>query len=320
MRPSPRPSRWLLRLTQPRHSEPGRIRLTPRRIYILPTRAGYLYLATLLTMLIGAINYDLALGYALVFLLAGLGCVGMLHTQRNLLGLELAAAGLEPVSAGEQAYFEIVASNPDRRPRFSLEWRDAAQTLSPVQQHLAPGASATLRLPVWAPRRGWLELPPLRLSSRYPLGLFEAWAHPWPAARCLVYPRPHYTVLPPHQAAHAGGARPGRSGDADFAGLRERQPADSPRHVAWKAAARDMGNRPLQVKLFSGGAQEILWLDWNAAQGDVEQRLSQLAGWVMTAEAAKLDYGLRLPYTTLPPAQGAAHRQQCLTALALYAA
>jgi hypothetical protein len=35
-------------------------------------------------MLIGAINYNLSLGHALVFLLAGLGLVAMVHTFRNL--------------------------------------------------------------------------------------------------------------------------------------------------------------------------------------------------------------------------------------------
>jgi len=88
--------RWLARLTQPRQPESGCIRLNRRRIYILPTRAGFLYLATLFTMLLGAINYDLALGHALVFLLAGLGLVGMLHTHRNLLGIEITGSAPNP--------------------------------------------------------------------------------------------------------------------------------------------------------------------------------------------------------------------------------
>ena len=53
------------------------LRLAQRRIFILPTRAGLLFAAALLAMLTGAINYNLALGHALVFLLAGLALVGM---------------------------------------------------------------------------------------------------------------------------------------------------------------------------------------------------------------------------------------------------
>ena len=48
-------------------------RLGQRRIFIVPSRGGLLFAGALLTMLIGAINYNLALGHALVFLLAGLG-------------------------------------------------------------------------------------------------------------------------------------------------------------------------------------------------------------------------------------------------------
>lgn len=310
--------RWLAHLTQPRQPESGCIRLNRRRIYILPTRAGFLYLATLFTMLLGAINYDLALGHALVFLLAGLGLVGMLHTHRNLLGIEITGSGAEPVTAGEFAHFQLLIHNPDQRPRTSCAWSDARQTLAPLEQHLPAQHQTLLLLPIPTQGRGWLTLPPLRLSSRYPLGLFEAWANPWPQGRCLVYPRPHFTPLPIEQQTGTTGNYQGREGQEDFAGLRERQPADSPRHIAWKAVARDMGSRPLLVKIFSGGARPELWLDWEAAQGDLEQRLSQLTAWVMDAEAAGLEYGLRLPDRHWPPARGAAHQQRCLEALALY--
>ena len=68
--------RWLFRW-QSDGSNP--IVLTQRRVFILPTGAGLLFAAMLVVMLLGAINYTLALGHALVFLLAGLGMTGMVH-------------------------------------------------------------------------------------------------------------------------------------------------------------------------------------------------------------------------------------------------
>ena len=62
---------WLFRWRQSDGTSP--LVLGQRRVFILPTRAGLLFAATLATMLLGAINYSLALGHALVFLLAGLG-------------------------------------------------------------------------------------------------------------------------------------------------------------------------------------------------------------------------------------------------------
>lgn len=319
----PRPSfwrRWLASLTRPRQPEAGPIKLGRRRIYILPTRAGILYGAVLLVMLIGAINYDLALGHALVFLLASQGLVGMLHTHRNLLQLEITPATADSVCAGELAHFRLIVSNHSKRPRICLEWSSCENDQPAVIQQAEAESSTPVIIPIPAQTRGWLHLPPLKVASRYPLGLFQAWTHPWPEIRCLVYPRPHFSPLPLASGAGLTNARQNKEGQDDFAGLRERQPADSLRHIAWKAAARDMGHRPLLVKVFSGGSQEQLWLDWTATEGNLEQRVSILAGWVMDAEAAGLDYGLSLPGQQIAPGHGAPHRHHCLEALALYSA
>ncbi len=68
----------------PKGSETGPVVLGQRRVYILPTAGGLMFGVTILLMLIGSINYNLNLGYVLVFLLAGNGMVSMLHTWRNL--------------------------------------------------------------------------------------------------------------------------------------------------------------------------------------------------------------------------------------------
>src|SRR6185503_10350013 len=57
--------------------ERGTVVLVHRRVYIVPARLGWMFGATLLVLLTGSINYALALGFALTFLLAGLGLVGM---------------------------------------------------------------------------------------------------------------------------------------------------------------------------------------------------------------------------------------------------
>ncbi|MGA7983622.1 MAG: DUF58 domain-containing protein, partial [Burkholderiales bacterium] len=74
---NPRFANWLYGFTPP---ERGVVVLGHRRVYIVPTRVGWLYGATLGIMLIGSINYALSLGFALTFLLTGLGLAGMVHT------------------------------------------------------------------------------------------------------------------------------------------------------------------------------------------------------------------------------------------------
>jgi uncharacterized protein (DUF58 family) len=172
-------------------------------------------------------------------------------------------------------------------------------------------------LQVPAPKRGWLALGRVMLETRFPLGLFRAWSYIEPEARCLVYPRPERSKLPPASAEAASGAlRSPTPGNDDFSGLRSYQPADSPRHVAWKAVAR---TGDLLTKQFTGEAGAELWLDWQYLGSlPVETRLSRLAGWVLAAEREGAVYGLRLPGAELPPSRGDAHRAACLQALALY--
>ena len=293
--------------------------LTQRRIFILPTGAGLLYAAVLCAMLIGTINYNLSLGHALVFLLAGLGLVAMVHTFRNLLGLRIAPGRAEPVFAGETAHFTLYVENPRRHARRALELAIGGNP--PVVQDVPADERASIVLPCAAIRRGRLDPGRVTLGSRYPLGLFRAWSYPHPPLSCLVYPKPLAAPLPPAASGRETAGRRGNGGQEDFSGLRERQPNESPRHIAWKAVARDFEHRPLLVKQFDGGAAEALWLDWEATphHGDMEMRLSLLTGWVLAAEREQYRYGLRLPGRVIAPDCGPLHRDACLEALALHA-
>ena len=99
---------WALRGRPP---EPSPVVLTQRRVYVLPTAAGLACASALMVMLIGAINYQMSLGYGLVFLLAGLGVATILATFRNLAHLRLSPGRCTPVFAGETAHFGVVLTN-----------------------------------------------------------------------------------------------------------------------------------------------------------------------------------------------------------------
>ncbi|MGA9396308.1 MAG: DUF58 domain-containing protein [Azonexus sp.] len=308
--------RWLFRW-QSDGTAP--LRLAQRRIFILPTRAGLLFAAALLAMLTGAINYNLALGHALVFLLAGLALTGMVHAFRNLHGLTITPGRCTSVFAGEVAYFPLQLANDRNTPRLALELR-AGEEIRRVSTSIAARDISDVAVPVDSVRRGWLELPRTRLATSYPLGLFVAWSYLQPAMRCLIYPQPLATPLPPLQPEARTGDHHGDGGQEDFSGFRERQPADSLRHVAWKASARDSAQRPLLVKQFAGGARSQLQLDWTLTPETTptETRIAMLAGWVMAAEDQDACYGLRLPGFEITPDSGDLHRHRCLEALALF--
>src|SRR5574343_1575602 len=140
------------------------LRLGQRRVFIVPSRGGLLFALALVVMLVGAINYNLALGHALVFLLAGLGIVGMIHTFRNLHGLVVTPGRCEPVFAGEIAHFPLVLDNDRTSPRPALELE--AEPERPVNATVDGKNSSKTNIPLTAARRGWLELQRVRLATR----------------------------------------------------------------------------------------------------------------------------------------------------------
>ncbi len=300
-----------------RAPERGPIVLGHRRVYIVPSRLGLLFGGTLLILLVGSINYALSLGFALTFLLAGMGLAGMVQTTRNLAQLVVRAGRADPVFAGERAAFRLALDNAGDfdRPEILVRHLGSGAQCT-IDVGAADTSEAVLAMP--AERRGWLPLGRVMLETRFPLGLFRAWSYVQPESRCLVYPRPEVGALPPQASgSQAGGARAHAQGSDDFSGLRGYQPSDSPRHVAWKAAAR---SEHMLTKQFAGEAVAELWLDLRdlPASLGLEQRLSRLAGWVIAAERGGAHYGLRLPGTAIGPGRGEPHRAACLEALALY--
>ncbi len=304
---------WLFRI---HGAETGPVVLVQRRVFILPSRHGMIFGVVLILMLTGSINYNLSLGFVLTFLLGAMSVITLLHTFRNLAHLKLTSGRVQPVFAGDTAHFTISFENPSAADRYSIGIStgnsDAIFCDVPSQQSAYPS------IPIPAPRRGLLRPGKLTLFTRYPLGLFRAWAYFEPAMKCVVYPRPAASglPLPPAESSAGQGAVSGQ-GQEDFAGLRQYHSGDSMRHIAWKAAARGQG---LLTKQFSGYAESDLWLSWEGLpqRMSLEEKLSQLARWVIDAHARGLGFGLRLPGTTIGIASGGAQRERCLEALALF--
>jgi len=289
--------------------------LSRRYIYILPTRFGWLYGLLLISLLTGSINYSISLGFAITFLLTGLGLISMLHTWRNLVNLKVEVKRVEPVFAGEQTTFEFAIIESCNRPRYSI-FATFSDQEADIQDIAALGEN-TFRLSLRGQRRGWLKVPRITFSTEFPVSLFHVWAYADTAAQCLIYPNPSLRsqILPSVDSDGATGQLLTTQGDDDFTGHRSYQFGDSPKRVDWKASSREQG---LLVKLFQGEASSTLWLDFNATiEGNLELRISQLTRWVVDANAQHLKYGLRLPQLSIHPSTGNAHYHQCLTALAL---
>jgi uncharacterized protein (DUF58 family) len=310
--------RWLVRARQRafRHAPADDVPVVLRhsRIYLLPTRRGWALIATLVMMLLGSLNYALALGVGVTFLLAGLVAAAQLHTFRNLAGIEIA-----PLSAGDTFAGGSIA--------FALALRAGSAARTDIRLRageaeaggdIAAGQALTVTLDVAAPARGRVPLGRVTLSSTYPFGLWRGWAYVHFPLAGVVFPAAE--IGPPPLPHGYGGADPlaqGTSDDADLAGLREFQRGDPPQRVAWKAVARGAGWFSKEFDGAGGGGPVALTWDALPRSLPVEARLSRLTAWVLAAERSARPFSLSIPGTRLPARQGRDHRREALTALAL---
>ncbi|MDH3429769.1 MAG: DUF58 domain-containing protein [Gammaproteobacteria bacterium] len=295
--------------------DPTVTRLRPGRVYILPTGVGIVFALMTFAMLLGSMNYNNNLSFVLTFILAGIGFVSMHQCQRNLVGLELSFAGVEPVFAGQSAQFRIAITNHSKSARHGIRLQSSA---SESEMHdLLPGESKVFLLAVTTDKRGWVPLDRFGIRTLFPFELFRSWAWLHMNLSGLVYPHPadHAPPPPPTQTA-TGHRQHDARGEEDFAGLRKYHEGDSPRHVAWKAYAR---SGQLLSKQFAGADTSSQWFDFDAVPSDdTEVRLSILTSWIVSADRTREDFGLRLPGVEFAPAHGEAHRMRCLEALALF--
>jgi uncharacterized protein (DUF58 family) len=304
-------SDWIFRPSVP---ETSPVTLVQRRIFILPTRQGYLFALTMLLLLVGSIQYALQLSFLLTFLLASMAGVAMLHTWRNLAHLKIRPGRCDPVFAGDLAHFRISVETPSQS-RFAIGVRRRGEEA--VHADIEPHAATVMSIASMATRRGLMRCGRLELFTRYPIGLFHAWSYVDFDLSVLVYPRPDPTAGPPPQhSRNVSEEGIPVAGDEEFNMLRAYRAGDAPKLIAWKALAREQG---LLTKEFNAMASSELWLDWVDAPGDdLEARLSALCHWVLQAEDFGQSYGLRLAVVSIAPSRGETHRARCLEALALF--
>ena len=340
--PAPkRPSAWRTRLQRwfwsrlPRRDSTV---LQQRNLYILPTGAGWLLLATLLALLIASINYQLNLGYLLTFLIAGCAVISVPMTHNTLRGLQWHIRPPSPQHAGRPVLLDIHLHNPGKRTRWGIGLRlqDPAQPMpkttidSMSWLDSAPGASQTMQLAWQGAHRGWHDLPMVHIETRFPLGVFRVWSMWRPASQVLLYPAPE-TPAPalPGQGhlpatddvpLHTSSLRAGASDELPE-DIRPYHRGDSPRHIIWKKVAQ---TGELVSRESRRPHSPDLWLHFDAAdpQRGSEAALSRLCTWVLLASEQDVRFGLYLPAAAgqaavaLAPDRGTNHAQRCLQALA----
>jgi uncharacterized protein (DUF58 family) len=297
-------------------SSQGSIQLESRRLYILPTRFGYLFGVMLFFLFLAAINYQNSMAFVLTFMLCAMAIISLWQTHKNLLGLNVSLKTPRPVFNGEDCEFIFRFSHQNKSFRYAIGVQYANQP--PVYLTLQPEATAQARLKIPSHRRGQFKPKGVQIFSRYPTLLFHTWGWLKFDLPVLVYPKPVFdAVLKQTMVAQYDGQTSTSTieGD-DFAGLREHRVGESLRHISWKAYAQGKG---MLTKTFQGHARPTLWIDWSRMpDGSTDSKLSYMTALVFLAENENQRYGIKLPGQTIEQQSGTAHRQECLHAIATF--
>ena len=257
--------------------------------------------------------------YLLLFGLTAVFLVSIPHTLLNLADVTIAPESAKPAFAGEEVSVPVEIMNCSRATRRGIELvLPGSGGKRRRVDYIAAGKAARVTLRFPAKHRGEHRVGTFRLTSIYPLGFVRVVKKFASSQTYLVYPEPSGDPRLPTQRARSPHSRPQMElgeGD-DFAGVRAYVPGESQRHIDWRAVAR---GQPLMTKQFAAEAEGSVRLDFFAVRfTGVEEKLSQLALWVIEAERVRRPYSLRLPNTDIAPAVGEAHFHRCMRSLSLF--
>ena len=314
--PSPWQTTWDNWLVK-RFPNTREITLDINRIFIIPTMISASLFITVLLLSVLAINFQNSLIYGLSFWLLALIVMAIFFTYRNLSSLTVRAIQSSPCFSGEKAVFEFEVSCPENQKKsaISIGWKNEDVTLVNLQNH----HSVQIKLSHSTQQRGQYKPERLSIFSVYPIGLVVAWSYAALDMHSIVYPAPVLYSSDEEGLGLDDNAEQGveiTNGSTDFSGIRDYQPGDSPKKIHWGAYAK---SGKVYSKTFVDYANHDLWLEWDMlSMPGVENKLSHLCAKILEYHQNQQIYGLKIPGKTIQPMSGEAHKNTCLTALALY--
>lgn len=310
-----------------------RRRLRRWRLYrpprtIRPTREGWWFLLAALGIGFAAINTGNNLLYLLLAMLLSVIVVSGMLSEQCLRRLRLTGVAPLEIFAGRPTLVGCLLANAKRfLPSYCLLVEPPARAgggAPPVfVPKLDPGQERLCGWEVTFPRRGRHRLTGLRVTTRFPFGLFVKASHPVLLQEFLVFPAVLALAAGELQGlAEPGGGterRPGRGGDLH--NLREYRWGDDPRLIHWRSSAK---SGALMVRELEAEAalRVRLVLDPPGGPADEERqeagisRAASLATHLIGREGAVEMSGAGL---FVPLGAGPAHLRRILQELALWA-
>ncbi len=287
--------------------------LNQRNIYIFATSFGLFYLLITTLLFIVALNYQNNSVYAFCFFLVAVFVATILPTFNNIYNLEVRSKGHLVGLVGETIEFPIEI-NAKHRDRYALGIGIESVR---AQQNIAAAESQTVYLSYKWIHSGVQKLPPIRLQSIYPLGLFRAWSWLGMAEYCYIAPYPHrFSEL--HELCGQGIEKGRQQTNLDDEiQLREYREGDSAKDIYWRRVAADGTLLSKTNAMLSTGQKTQYLLNYQCSRGQLHHdKLADLCYWLLECGANDYPVGLSLPAVDIEVGCGEKHIKQCLIELA----
>ena len=262
-----------------------------RRIHVSICKEGWYYLVVLGVIVGGAILRDINL----LIILAGM-MIGPIILSWRMVALTLRKTNVsrnlpECVTAGDLLVVDVDAGNPrrglnvwamivhDRIRRVSGRRRELVESPNVFFPRIKPRGEARANYRGRIYRRGKYLFGPLKISTRFPLGLIRGTFYLSNNQELLVFPR--LGLLSPSwlnlvQLDRSGSQRSSHQQgllEGDFYGLRNYRSGDSRRWIHWRTTAK---RNQLSVRQFEKQRNQNLAIMLDLGRGKRDQELGEL--------------------------------------------
>ena len=295
--------------------------LRPRRA-IHPTREGWWCLLAAVGLGLTAVNSGNNLLYLLESMLLGIVIVSGVLSEYSMRRLRLSPVLPEELYAGRSAIVGARIVNTKRRlPARSIALETVGTERTIPVPRLAPGAE---RLVTWEhtfPARGRQRLPGVRVTTRFPFGLFVKAGPVELDADVLVFPAiAPVTGERPGPAMGDGASAARRRGrGADLHNLREYRDGDDPRLIHWRVSAKTGTTMVRELAADTTDDVCVVLRGRGADASRLERGLSRAASLSIHFLKTGAAVALVGPGVHVPAGRGREQGRRVLTALALYA-
>jgi uncharacterized protein (DUF58 family) len=285
-----------------------------------PTRDGWWFLGAALGLGFAAMNTGNNLLYLLTALLLGLVIVSGILSERSRRGLHVRAVVPEEIYAGRPFTLSARLENVKRRRvSRSLAVETAGRRL--YVDRLAPGEARLLSWEATLARRGRQRLAGVRVTTRFPFGLFVKSSRLLLDDEVVVYPAVRPVSDAWRRRLSVEGRRPvrRRGRGHDLYNLRDYRPGDDRRWIHWRSSAKSgalvVREHEAETAL---DTRLVLVGDGTREPARLEAALSEAASLAVHLTRAEGALELVGPGLHVPAGRGRAHLRRVLEALALY--